>query len=100
MRGGTQHSFGIHVAKMAGMPNKIVDRANEVLKELEQKQIGKDIGEKLEKMPVQNLQLSMFGMEDPRLEEIKKMLEQMDVNTLTPIEALMRVSEMKRVLEK
>lgn len=105
--GGSQHSFGIHVAKMAGMPASIVKRADEILAQLEQQSLTGSLGaeqhrmkNRLHQMPEQKLQLSMFQNADPKLEELKALIEQMDVNTLTPLEALMKLNELKEILKK
>jgi DNA mismatch repair protein MutS len=99
--GGSNHSFGIHVAKMAGMPKRIVDRATEILKELEvlHRQEGANsyaVPESVQK----NVQLSFFQLDDPTLSQIKLQLEQTDVNNLTPVEALIKLNEIKRLLGK
>lgn len=98
--GGSHHSFGIHVAKMAGMPQTIVKRANEILKELEQKSIASDIKDKVKQLPAADYQLSFFTLEDQSLKQMKETLEQLDINTLTPVEALMKLNELKQLLEK
>jgi DNA mismatch repair protein MutS len=97
--GGTQHSFGIHVAKMAGMPKAIVDRANEILHELEQKHISNDDTQKVKKIDAKNYQLSFFQLDDPRLVKIRETIEGLDINTLTPVEALMKLNELKNIVE-
>ena len=96
--GGSEHSFGIHVAQMAGMPNPIVIRANEIMHHLEKEKISKHTDKKIEDIPKQNFQLSMFEA-DPRMEEIRGMLSKVDVNTISPIEALLKINEMKTVLK-
>lgn len=98
--GGSQHSFGIHVAKMAGIPPAVVSRANELLEELEEKTIAKNLQNRIKKMPVREMQLSIFQQEDPVLNKLKEWLEQVDPNTLTPIEALMKLHELKDHLKK
>nr|MBP9883567.1 DNA mismatch repair protein MutS [Chitinophagales bacterium] len=98
--GGSQHSFGIHVAKMAGIPPAVVNRANELLEELEEKTIAKNLQNKIKKMPSREMQLSIFQQEDPVLNKLKEWLEQVDPNTLTPIEALMKLHELKDQLKK
>lgn len=95
--GGSKHSFGIHVAKMAGMPNEIVYRANEILKQLEQKHIDSDFQETVKNIPT-NMQLSIFDSADPKAAELKELIEQLDINTLTPVEALMKLNELKSKL--
>ncbi len=98
MAGGSKHSFGIHVAKMAGMPPQIVNRANEILRELEGKHIGTDIKNKLQKIKDQTYQLNMFSMDDPTLLKIKDVIDMIDINSLSPIEALMKLKELKEML--
>ncbi len=97
-QGGSKHSFGIHVAKMAGMPPQIVSRANEILKQLEDKHIGVDLKDKLKKMQAQTFQLNMFSMDDPQLIKIREILEHLDINTLSPIEALMKLKELQDIV--
>ncbi len=95
--GGSAHSFGIHVAQLAGMPTALVLRAHEILQNLEKDHSREENIERLKEMPKQNFQLSLFAPEVPAgLLEIQQMLEDIDVNTLTPIEALLKLSEMKR----
>ncbi|MBA3649222.1 MAG: DNA mismatch repair protein MutS [Chitinophagales bacterium] len=94
-RGGSEHSFGIHVAKMAGIPQEVVNRANELLEELEQKTIAKNLQQKIRRLPKNNMQLNLFQVEDPKLAKLKEWLRLVDPNTLTPIEALMKLHEMK-----
>jgi DNA mismatch repair protein MutS len=96
--GGSKHSFGIHVAKMAGMPKEIVGRANEILKQLEQKHINGDFQDKVKNIPA-NMQLSIFDAEDPVAAELKEMIDQLDINTLTPVEALLKLNELKSKLK-
>lgn len=97
--GGSKHSFGIQVAKMAGMPKTVVDRANEIMHELEQKHIAGDIQDKLKKLP-QNFQMNIFQMDDPKLVRIRELLINFDVNTLTPVEALMKLNEIQSMLKE
>ncbi len=96
--GGAEHSFGIHVAKMAGIPNSVVNRANEIMEELEQKTIAKDLQKRIKKLPVREMQLSIFSAPDPQVEKIKEWLSAIDTNALTPIEALMKLNEIKSKL--
>lgn len=99
--GGSAHSFGIHVARMAGMPNAVIQRANEILKRLEQERTGgKDIKESLKKVQKQAYQLQLFSIEDPVLLKVRDLLNHLDVNNLTPMEALMKLDEIQRVLKK
>lgn len=97
--GGSEHSFGIHVAKLAGMPSKVVHRAEEILKTLENSRSkkGKD---KIKKVTEENLQLSFFQLDDPVLENIREELTKIDINTLTPIEALMKLNAIKKMIGK
>ena len=98
--GGSEHSFGIHVAKMAGMPAKLVARASEILKRLEQERTGgEDIKDSMRKIQKQAYQLQMFSIDDPVLVKIRDVLNNLDVNTLTPVEALMKLDEIQRVLK-
>ena len=93
--GGSEHSFGIHVAKMAGMPKKVLNKANSILKKLEKshssEQLNKDI-----KSIKSDIQLEFFKLDDPALEEIKEELLDIDINSMTPMEALLKLSEIKR----
>lgn len=101
VEGGTEHSFGIHVAKMAGMPKSILDRANEMLKELEsQRQSSSDIKQTVKKMPAQNYQLSFFDVSDPIFKRLAEELEKVEINAMTPVEAIMKLQELKKMLEK
>lgn len=97
--GGSEHSFGIHVAKLAGMPSKVVNRANEILKTLEasRSQSGGS-SEKIKRVTEENIQLSFFQLDDPVLESIKEELTKIDINTLTPIEALMKLNAIKKMI--
>ncbi|MGK6351683.1 DNA mismatch repair protein MutS [Parapedobacter sp. DT-150] len=98
--GGSEHSFGIHVAKLAGMPPKLLQRANEILKRLEQERTGGErIKDSIKKIQKQAYQLQMFSIDDPVLVKIRDMLNNLDVNTLTPVEALMKLDEIQRLLK-
>ncbi len=98
--GGSEHSFGIHVARLAGMPPKLLQRASEILKRLEQERTGgEQIKDSLKKVQKQAYQLQMFSIDDPVLSKIRDMLQNLDVNTLTPVEALMKLDEIQRVLK-
>jgi DNA mismatch repair protein MutS len=98
--GGSEHSFGIHVAKMAGMPSKVLQRANEILKRLENERTGGEhIKASIMKMQKQAVQLQMFALEDPVLIKIRDVLNNLDVNTLTPVEALMKLDEIQKVVK-
>ncbi len=97
--GGSEHSFGIHVAKMAGMPHQVVHKANKILKKLEKSHSGEELTDQLKS--VQNdMQLSFFNLDDPLLQEIKDEIVHLDIDTLTPVEALMKLNEIKRMLVK
>jgi DNA mismatch repair protein MutS len=97
--GGSAHSFGIHVAQMAGMPTSLVLRAHEILQNLEKDHVLEDNVEKLKDMPKNNYQLNLFGAEIPEgLKKIEEQLGSLDVNTLSPIEALLKLNELKRLL--
>lgn len=98
VEGGSHHSFGIHVAQMAGLPKSLIDRAKEILVELESKSISSDISDKLSKVPPKNYQLSIFDVSDPHLVELKNKLDALDINTLTPVEALLKLSELKKMV--
>ncbi|MFV0483311.1 MAG: DNA mismatch repair protein MutS [Bacteroidales bacterium] len=101
VRGGSNHSFGIHVAKMAGMPLSVVRRAEEVLVELEEnnRKEAKKVEQKLEKIGSTGsaVQLSLFQLDDPVLTQIKDKIDGLDINNLTPIEALNKLYEIKRL---
>ncbi|MFD1315061.1 DNA mismatch repair protein MutS [Namhaeicola litoreus] len=98
--GGSKHSFGIHVAKLAGMPNEVVFKANKILERLEKSHASEDVQEKLRQHKQEDLQLSIFQLDDPLLEEIKDEIMRTNIDTLTPIEALMKLNEIKRMLIK
>jgi DNA mismatch repair protein MutS len=98
VKGGSAHSFGIHVAKMAGMPQTVILRAQKILKKLEKNHSSEALdGLKTE---TQDMQMSFFNLDDPLLEEIKEEILNIDINTLTPVEALMKLNEIKRMLIK
>jgi DNA mismatch repair protein MutS len=97
--GGSEHSFGIHVAKMAGMPQQVIQKANKILKKLEKSHSSEEMTDKLQ-MAQNEMQLSFFNLDDPLLEEIKEEILHLDIDTLTPVEALMKLNEIKRLLGK
>jgi DNA mismatch repair protein MutS len=98
VKGGSAHSFGIHVAKMAGMPQIVIQRAQKLLKKLEKNHSGAELsGVRSMK---DDMQLNIFNLDDPLLEEIKEEILHLDINTLTPVEALMKLNEIKRMLQK
>lgn len=97
--GGSEHSFGIHVAKMAGMPQQVISKANKILKKLEKSHSSEELTDKLN-LAQSEMQLSFFNLDDPLLEQIKEEITHLDINTLTPVEALMKLNEIKRMLTK
>ncbi|MFM8346747.1 MAG: DNA mismatch repair protein MutS, partial [Bacteroidota bacterium] len=96
--GGSAHSFGIHVARLAGMPNRIVLRANEILKFLEKDRHRDDPAQKLQDLPP-TVQMSLFEA-DPKLGEVRELLAGVDINTMSPVEALLKLNEVMRVLKR
>ena len=96
VEGGSAHSFGIHVAKMAGMPQTVISKAQKLLKKLEKDHSGEALNGKSDP----EMQLSFFNLDDPLLEEIREEIIGIDINTLTPVEALMKLNEIKRMLGK
>ncbi|MDX5479875.1 MAG: DNA mismatch repair protein MutS, partial [Cyclobacteriaceae bacterium] len=96
--GGSEHSFGIHVAQMAGMPNPIVLRASEIMRHLEKDKEMNASKESLKEMPKNNYQLSLFDL-DPKFKETQEMIAKIDINTISPIEALIKLNEIKKKLE-
>ncbi len=97
--GGSEHSFGIHVAQLAGMPNKVVIRANEIMHFLEKDKHKNDTGKKLQDVPKANYQMSLFEA-DPRFKEVVGMMELLDINTISPVEALLKLNEIKTILNR
>jgi DNA mismatch repair protein MutS len=96
--GGSHHSFGIHVARMAGMPQQVIRKANKILKTLEKSSKNEDHQQTLKAVQDEEMQLSFFNLDDPLLENIKEEIIHTDINTLTPVEALMKLNEIKRML--
>ena len=105
--GGSEHSFGIHVARMAGMPTYVLDRANIILKKLEKEhefqmegddQLVVDGSTRINDRSKSDMQLSFFQLNDPILQQIKEEILQIDINTLTPVEALLRLNEIKKLV--
>jgi len=96
--GGSNHSFGIHVAKLAGMPNMVIHRANKILATLEKNNKNSEVKEVLKQTQHEEMQLSFFQMDDPLLENIREEILATNIDTLTPIEALMKLNEIKRML--
>ncbi len=99
VEGGSEHSFGIHVAKMAGMPQQVLHRANKILKKLERSHSSEELTDKVKSIK-DEMQLSFFNLDDPLLQEIKEEILHTDIDTLTPVEALMKLNEIKRMLVK
>ena len=96
--GGSEHSFGIHVAKLAGMPASVIHRAGKIMKKLEEKHTSDEIKGKLKQATDENTQLSFFKLDDPLLEDLREEILATNIDTLTPIEALMKLNEIKRML--
>jgi len=98
VKGGSAHSFGIHVAKMAGMPQTVIQKAQKLLKKLEKNHSNESLnGIKSAK---DDMQLNIFSLDDPLLEEIREDILALDINTLTPVEALMKLNELRKMLQK
>ena len=98
--GGSNHSFGIHVAKLAGMPNSVIHRANKILAKLEKNNKNAEVKDVLKQAQHEEMQLSFFQLDDPLLENIKEEILATNIDILTPIEALMKLNEIKRMLTK
>jgi DNA mismatch repair protein MutS len=98
VKGGSEHSFGIHVAKLAGMPPQVINRATKLLKKLEQNHVSNDSKKIIEIVNEKDMQLSFFQLNDPVLEQIREELISIDINTLTPVEALMKLNEVKKMV--
>ena len=96
MPGGSAHSFGIHVAQMAGMPKGIINSAQKMLKKLEE---SHSTNKEVLKKNDSELQLSFFNLDNPKLEELKEDLLSLNIDELTPIEALIKLNEIKRILK-
>ncbi len=100
--GGSTHSFGIHVARMAGMPPALINRANAILKQLEDKHAdsdGSEVSKAVKQLAVPQMQLSIFDAHTEVFDDIRKMLESTDINRLTPVEALLKLNEIKGLLK-
>ncbi len=98
VEGGSEHSFGIHVAQLAGMPNEIVIRSNEILHHLEKEKLPEKQRKKLEELPTSQFQLNLFDA-DPKFEELLKVLGEIDINTISPVEALLKLNKLKDILK-
>ena len=97
-QGGSTHSFGVHVARMAGMPVSLVERANEILGTLEEKNVSDRLSTNIKKINTQQFQLNIFDGLAEDLKRIREILDATEINTLTPVEALMKLNEMKSIL--
>ncbi|HWZ23087.1 MAG TPA: hypothetical protein VNW06_10565, partial [Cytophagaceae bacterium] len=99
--GGSEHSFGIHVAQMSGMPNQVVLRANEIMHHLEKEKVQSGNG-KTKEMPkaTDKFQLNIFEASDPNAKLVKEFLKTLDINTISPVEALLKLNEVKLMMEK
>ncbi len=95
--GGSEHSFGIHVAQLAGMPNRVVLRANEILQFLEKDKHKNERKKKLEDLP--KVQMSLFEL-DPKTKEVQEILSKIDINSMSPVEALLKLNEIVTILRK
>ncbi len=100
VEGGSNHSFGIHVAKLAGMPAMVINRAQKILKQLEENNAQKEVKEVLKETQKEDIQMSFFQLDDPLLENVRDEILATNIDTLTPIEALMKLNEIKRMLIK
>ncbi len=96
--GGSEHSFGIHVAQMAGIPNEIIIRSNQILKHLEKEKLAESAKEKLADIPTQEFQMNLFEA-DPRMERMLEIIRNIDINTSSPVEALLKLNELKDILK-
>ena len=97
-KGGSENSFGIHVARMAGIPRPVVNRANQILKQLETDRVNVNTKGSSKKIS-SNVQMNLFQINDPKATEIINLLDNLDVNTLTPVESLMKLNEIKQLLK-
>ncbi len=98
VEGGSHHSFGIHVAKLAGMPTTVVKRSEEILKQLEATRQNSNPESTIENKSDDNFQMSFFQLNDPVLEQIREQIEKTDIDTLTPVEALLKLNEIKKAM--
>ena len=96
--GGSEHSFGIHVAKMAGMPNQVLKKAHQILKKLEKSHSNEELTGKVKSIKDDH-QLQFFNLDNPILEELKEEILKIDINSLTPVEALLKLSELKKKID-
>ncbi len=98
--GGSEHSFGIHVAQIAGIPNPVILRAHEIMRHLEKEKVSNTASQKMADLPKSNFQLSIFEANDPAYIKVKELLSQTDINTISPVEALLKLNEIKGMLGK
>lgn len=99
VRGGSEHSFGIHVAKVAGMPKQVLDRATQIMLKLEKSHGAEELSHKTKELADEaGMQLSFFKLDDPILQQVKEEIINLDINTLTPVEALMKLNEIKKLV--
>jgi DNA mismatch repair protein MutS len=100
VKGGSEHSFGIHVAKLAGMPLSIVTRSNEILSQLETDNSKTGIAKPIGQLSAQRkgYQMSFFQLDDPVLSQIRDEIYHLDINNLTPVEALNKLNDIKRIV--
>ncbi len=93
IKGGTSHSFGIHVGKMAGLPAQIINTSEKILKDLEQKKPSNKVNE------IDELQLTIFDNNSFEMKEIKKILDNVDIENMTPVDSLVQLSKLKQILK-
>jgi DNA mismatch repair protein MutS len=98
--GGSEHSFGIHVAKLAGMPKAVIQRATKMLNDLEHSSRARDRENFKEITQQPDMQLSFFQLDDPVLEQIREEVQNLDIDTLTPMDALLKLNEIKKLTGK
>ena len=98
--GGSEHSFGIHVAQLAGMPQNVVMRAHEIMSHLEKDKVSEKTKASIEAMPKNNFQLSLFDAANPQFEKVVELLDTIDINTISPVEALLKLNEIKGMLKE
>ncbi len=99
-KGGSEHSFGIHVARMAGVPKPVLKRADQILAQLEKERTHLSGRDRMKQLSPNDYQLNLFSIDDPKLKALSEELSQLDTNTLTPIEALLKLNEIKKILEE
>jgi DNA mismatch repair protein MutS len=99
-RGGSEHSFGIQVAQLAGIPNSVLIRSNEILKQLEESRLKNQHRQTLKTTEAKAVyQMNLFSTPDPVFEDLKRKLEHIDINTISPIEALLEIQKLKNCLK-